>query len=320
MTIRVLAPGALTTVQDGGRDGYRHLGVGGTGALDAYSHAVANVLVGNRRDAAALEITLAGPRLRFERAARIALSGADIDAYCDGRAIPAWRPVSIQAGATLAFGACRRGARAYLAVAGGIDVPTVLGSASTDLRGGFGGVEGRALVAGDALQVVSDGATAVDALRVARWWIDPSPDLAFDTPAIVRVLPGSDTVAPAGVLFDEQWRVAAASDRQGLRLEGEMLRPANPGERISEPVAPGTLQLPPDGRPIVLLADAQTHGGYPRIGHVIRADRPRLAQLRPGDRLRFQPCDRAQALDAWRDRCHRLARIEVAISTRLQTA
>ena len=220
MTIRVLAPGALSTVQNGGREGYRHLGVGSTGALDAYSHTVANLLVGNRRDAAALEITLAGPRLRFERAARLALCGADIDAHCDGRAIPAWRPVSIEAGATLSLGACRRGVRAYLAVAGGIDVPTVLGSASTDLRGGFGGVQGRALVAGDALQVVSDGAACVQALRVARWWIDPSPDIAFDTSTIVRVLPGSDTVAPAGALFDAQWRVATASDRQGLRLEG----------------------------------------------------------------------------------------------------
>lgn len=319
MTIRVLAPGALTTVQDGGRGGYRHLGVGATGALDAYSHAVANLLVGNRRDAAALEITLAGPRLRFERTVRIALCGADIDAHCDGHAIPAWRPVSIQPGATLALGACRRGARAYLAIAGGIDVPMMLGSSSTDLRGGFGGIEGRALIAGDALQVGSDSGF-VESLQVARWWIDPSPDIAFDTPTIVRVLPGSDTVASAGALFDEQWRVAAASDRQGLRLEGEMLRPVDPGERISEPVAHGTLQLPPDGQPIVLLADAQTHGGYPRVGHVIRADWPRLAQLRPGDRLRFQPCDRAQALDAWRDRCNRLARIEVAISARLQSA
>jgi len=320
MMIRVLTSGALTTVQDGGRDGYRHLGVGGTGALDAYSHAVANLLVGNRGGAAALEITLAGPRLRFERAARIALCGADIDAQCDGVAIPAWRPVSIPAGATLALGACRRGARVYLAIAGGIAVPTVLGSSSTDLRGGFGGVEGRALVAGDALHVATDGEIPVEALQVARWWIDPSPDIAFDTPTIVRVLPGRDTVAPAGALFDPEWRVAVASDRQGVRLEGEMLRPVDPDERISEPVSPGTLQLPPDGQPIVLLADAQTHGGYPRIGHVIRADWPRLGQLRPGDRLRFEPCDRAQALDAWRDRCHRLARIELAITARLQSA
>lgn len=319
MTIRVLAPGALTTVQDGGRDGYRHLGVGGAGALDAYSHTVANLLVGNRRDAAVLEITLAGPRLRFERAARIALCGADIDAHCDGVAIRAWRPVSMQAGATLVLGACRRGARAYLAIAGGIDVMTVLGSASTDLRGGFGGIEGRALVVGDALQVATDGGFPVEGLQAARWWIDPSPDIEFDTPTSVRVLPGSDAVAPTGALFDRQWCVATASDRQGLRLEGEMLRPADPGDRISAPVAPGAVQLPPDGQPIVLLADAQTHGGYPRIGHVIRADWPRLAQLRPGDPLRFEPCDRARALDAWRDRCQRLARIELAISARLRS-
>jgi antagonist of KipI len=117
-------------------------------------------------------------------------------------------------------------------------------------------------------------------------------------------------------LFDVPWRVAAASDRQGLRLQGATLHAVDAGERISEPVAPGTVQLPPDGQPIVLLGDAQTHGGYPCIGHVIRADWPRLAQLRPGDAVRFRACDHAEACDAWRARCHRLARIELAIASR----
>jgi antagonist of KipI len=317
MTLRVLAPGALTTVQDAGREAFRHLGVGVAGALDAYSHAVANLLAGNTPDAAALEITLTGPRLRFDHAARISLCGAHIDARCDGVAIPTWRRVSVPAGATLALGACRRGARAYLAIAGGIDVPKVLGSASTDLRGRFGGNEGRALVADDILQVAPHRGASVAALDVAPWWIDPSPDVASDTPAVVRLLAGRDAVAPSGALFDVPWRVAAASDRQGLRLQGATLHAVDAGERISEPVAPGTVQLPPDGQPIVLLGDAQTHGGYPCIGHVIRADWPRLAQLRPGDAVRFRACDHAEACDAWRARCHRLARIELAIASRL---
>jgi biotin-dependent carboxylase-like uncharacterized protein len=315
VSIRVESPGLLTTVQDGGRQGCRHLGVGRSGALDPWSHAVANLLVGNPSTAPALEITIAGPRLRFERAVRIAICGADIDARVNAVPVPSWRPLAVPAGATLTLGVCRRGARAYLAVAGGLRAPQVLGSASTDLRGGFGGIEGRTLAVGDVLHV--DEGEHTETLRIARWWIDAEPDVVFDTPAVVRVQPGSDASSPADALFAHEWHAATASDRQGLRLEGAMLQATDAGERISEPVAPGTIQLPPDGHPIVLLADAQTHGGYPRIGHAIRADWPRLAQLRPGDALRFSPCSREDALRAWRGRCERLARIELAIGSRL---
>ena len=154
-------------------------------------------------------------------------------------------------------------------------------------------------------------------MRIAPWRIDPAPDLAFDRPAVLRVLAGADATTPASALFDRGWRVAPASDRQGLRLEGDTLGVADGHDRVSEPVAPGTIQLPPDGRPIVLLADAQTHGGYPRIGHVIAADRPRLAQLRPGEALRFAPCTAAQALQARREQAHRLARAAIAIASRM---
>ena len=315
MSILVQSPGLLTTVQDGGRDGCRHLGVGRAGAVDPWSHAVANLLVGNPSAAPALEVTLAGPRLRFERAARIAICGADIDARVGAVPVPSWRPLAVPAGATLALGACRRGARAYLAVAGGLRIHPVLGSASTDLRGGFGGIEGRALAVGDVLHV--DKVEHTDTLRIERWWIGAEPDVVFDAPVVVRVLPGSDAWSPPDALFAHEWHVATASDRQGLRLEGALLQVADARERISEPVAPGTIQLPPDGHPIALLADAQTHGGYPRIGNAIRADWPRLAQLRPGDVLRFSQCSREDALRAWRGRCQRLARIELAIGSRV---
>lgn len=315
MSVRVLAPGLLTTLQDGGRQGWRHLGVGGAGALDAYSHAVANLLVGNAEEAPVLEATLAGPRLAFEHATRIALCGADIDASADGISVPGWRPVDLSAGTTLALGACRAGARAVLAVAGGFTVPAVLGSASTDLRGGFGGLGGRPLVAGDTLPMAAANGTAA-AFAVAPWWIDPAPDLDFKAPVRVRVLPGRDALVPGDALFREAWRVAAASDRQGLRLEGAPLSPHARREAVSEPVAPGTIQLPPDGSPIVLLADAQTHGGYPRIGHAIRADRPRLAQLRPGDTLHFVPCTASEARRLACEQRQRLARIAHAIEHR----
>lgn len=328
MSVRVLAPGLLTTLQDSGRNGWRHLGVGSAGALDGFSHAVANRLVGNASDALVMEISLQGPRLHFDRAARIALCGADIDAETDGVSLPGWRPVSLPAGSTLALGACRRGARMYLAVAGGFVVPRVLGSASTDLRGGLGGMRGRALAAGDVLPVAvlptsvpstSDPHDdAAQEIKIAPWWIDPTPDLDFDQPAIIRVLPGRDALDPGDALFGQAWAVGAASNRQGLRLKGAALSLQKPREPVSEPVAPGTIQLPPDGGPIVLLADAQTHGGYPRIGHAIGADRPRLAQLRPGDVVRFQPCTPRQARRLACEQRQRMARIELAISTRTQ--
>ncbi len=316
MRVRVVTPGLLTTVQDLGRTGGRHMGIGCAGALDAYSHTIANLLVGNRSDAPTLEITLAGPRLHFEQAARIAICGADIDARVDNIAIPGWRPIVLPARSVLALGACRRGARAYLAVAdGGFVVADVLKSASTDLRGGFGGFQGRALIAHDELDTGPSTNDVAD-VHITPWWVDPTPELDFNAPAIIRVLPGSDGTVPQDGVFAHQWRIAKASDRQGLRLEGDPLQPADTAERVSAPVVPGAIQLPADGLPIVLLADAQTHGGYPVIGHVIRADWPRLAQLRPGDALHFQPCTQQQAKQARLDQARQLARLALAISTR----
>jgi biotin-dependent carboxylase-like uncharacterized protein len=318
VTIEVLRPGLLTTVQDLGRSGWRHLGVGCAGALDAFSHRVANRLVGNRDDAAALEVTLAGPRLRFAAAASVALCGGDFAMEVDGIPVDGWRPLRLPAGATISIGAVRRGARGYLAVAGGFAVAPVLGSASTDLRGGFGGFEGRGLRGGDVLRVAGDGASvAFNRLHAAAWWIDPAPDLEFRAPATIHMLPGRDAAMAAATAFACEWRIAAASDRQGLRLDGAAIAGAAVAVAPSEPVAPGTVQLPPDGRPIVLLADAQTHGGYPRLGHVIRADMPRLAQLRPGDRLRLVPCTVEEARRRACAQRQRLARIGHAIADRL---
>lgn len=320
MSVHVLAPGLQATVQDGGRHGYRHLGIGSAGALDAYSQAVANLLVGNAKGAPVIEAALAGPSLRFERAARIALCGATTAARVGSTAIPGWRPVDLPAGSELHIGRCTDGARITLAIAGGWSVPKVLGSASTDLRAGFGGLRGSALAEGDRLSIGRSSEPAGRALRIAPWWIDPVPDLDFTAPPVVRVLPGHDATAPPDALYAAPWRVAAASNRQGLRLGGSALAldsaAAPMSQRITEPVAPGTVQLPADGQPIVLLADAQSHGGYPRIGHAIASDLPRLAQLRPGDTVRFTPCTAADAVRLRREQAHRLARIALAIAAR----
>jgi biotin-dependent carboxylase-like uncharacterized protein len=319
MKVEVIVPGWSTTVQDAGRTSARAFGVGTGGAADRYSLEIANLLVGNPADAAVLEISLAGPTLHLHRAATIALCGSAIDAQAQGIALPGWRPIALPAGCTLVLGGCKQGARAYLAVDGGIDVPFVLGSRSTDLRGGFGGHAGRALRTGDALPLGQPRSRQVESgmdPAIASWWIDAGSDLDFFESVAVRVLPGSDATTPLGALYAQEFVVDTASNRQGLRLGGSALRLADLRERVSEPVVPGTLQLPPDGQPIVLLADAQTVGGYPRIGHVIAADLPRLAQRRPGQRLRFVPIDRVQAQRANAEQRARIGRIALAIAGR----
>jgi biotin-dependent carboxylase-like uncharacterized protein len=334
MTLEILAGGLQTTVQDLGRFGYRHLGVGVAGALDGYSARVANLLAGNPENSAVLEIALQGPRLRFQHAARVAITGADIDAQAGGIAIPGWRHVDLPAGCELVLGPCRRGARAYLAIAGGVQVNNVLGSASTDLRAGFGGLDGRCLTAGDVL-ALGDTSSILGAAdqpsgcwkpaaisaevaepTIAHWWLNPEPDLNFNHEIPIHLLSGRDAVAPATALCSNSYRVSAQSNRQGLRLQGLELKLADNRERLSEPVAPGTVQLPPDGQPIVLLAEAQTIGGYPRIGHVIAADLPRLAQLRPGDTLHFEMIDTTDAHALACAQRHRLTRMALAIEQR----
>jgi antagonist of KipI len=236
-----------------------------------------------------LELTLHGPTLQLDEPVRIALCGALVSAHFDTAqgasfALRGGRPIELPRG-TLRLGATHDGARAWLAFAGGIDVPGVLGSRSTDLRGGFGGLEGRALRAGDTLSLRAPPALQCEQPRMPVWWVDPTAE-APGTP--IRYVPASHPAAAR--LSSRAWLVSLRSNRQGLRLEGEPIAGADE-EQISAAVAPGTVQLPPDGRPIVLLADAQTVGGYPRLGHVIAADLPRLAQLRPGEALRFEPCD-----------------------------
>jgi len=306
---QVIAPGLLTTVQDRGRNGWRHLGVAHAGALDGDAARIANRLVGNGADAAVLELTLRGPTLRFDAPVRIALIGASAAARFDGERVPHGRPVELPAG-TLDIGALRGGARAWLAIDGGISIPPVLGSRSTDLRGGFGGLDGRALRAGDVLPLGGGSARHVDGPQAPAWWIDP----AHDTHLPIRYCTSAHAAASA--LARRGWTVSASSNRQGLRLQGDALPPPG-GDGVSEPVAPGTIQLPADGCPIVLLADAQTVGGYAKLGHVIAADLPRLAQCVPGQPLHFAPVDAATAHRLACAARARIARIGVMIDARL---
>jgi biotin-dependent carboxylase-like uncharacterized protein len=330
MSIEVLKPGPLSSLQDLGRTGVQRFGVIASGVMDEWSHRLANLLVGNAHDEASLEITLMGPSLLFHQDALIALVGADLSARIGEQPIPMSQAVRVPAGARLDFGRRVFGCRAYLAVHGGFAVPAVMGSRSTYLRAGFGGLQGRALRKGDHLPIAPDALGAAG--QAARPFA--TPQCAPTGPA-----PGSDALPvsehparqdrPIRLIRGQQWEHFTAdaqarlfeapfvvnlnSDRMGYRLDGPGLPPTKPLEMISEAVGFGTMQVPPDGQPIVLMADRQTTGGYPKIASVASVDLPLMAQRVPGETLRFAPIslDEAQAL--YLDREREFARIRSLI-------
>jgi antagonist of KipI len=300
-TIAVDEPGLFTTVQDLGRPGHARLGVSACGAADATALLIANRLAGNPDGAPALEMTLSGGRYRFEQEAYVAVAGADMQATLDGRPLPAWSAAAVHAGTVLACGTAAAGARAILAVRGGILVPPVLGSASTHVPSGLGGVSGRALARGDRLSIgdlaqgPAPGARHVD--PKARAALVPGiPVEAASGPraAVItlRVTAGAQVERfdePSHRLFVEsEYRVSSASDRMGLRLEGAPIPPPGGGAMLTEGVPLGAIQIPPSGQPVILFVDHQTTGGYPVIASVASADRSAVAQLRPGGRVRVE--------------------------------
>ena len=297
-TFTVLRPGLLTTVQDLGRWGYQAAGVPVAGAMDSYSLRLANGLVGNPETAAALEITLLGPALRADAPLVIAVAGAMFDLQVDDRPVPHGAPVEVAAGSVLRCLERRAGARAYLAVAGGIETPAVLGSRATHVVSRMGGLDGRALVAGDVVPVAPPGGTgAVRRATRSPWPLAQAPGARR-----LRVLLGPQdewfTVSSVDALLGGTFSVSSKSDRMGFRLEGPALTTKRPGELVSEPVAFGAIQVPSGGAPILLMADRQTAGGYPKIATVITADLPLAGQLAPGEAVRFAACTRAEARSA----------------------
>ena len=294
--LKVESGGLLTTVQDLGRVGQQRSGMTVAGAMDSFAASVSNLLLGNERGAAVLEITLLGPTLRFVAAARISLCGGDLSAMLDGKLLPLWKTVTVQAGQQLSFGRRRSGARAYLVVAGGFAVPKVLGSRAAYLRGKVGGLEGRPLRSGDVLSgFVLLTAAGERGLR-------PQDIPAYDSPAILRVLPGPHREHFSGTsqeaFFRDVYTVSPQSDRQGYRLSGPGAMRQSLEDILSEPMPLGGIQIPPDGQPILLMADRQPTGGYPLIGVVISADIPRAGQLAPGDSVSFVPVALEEAVKA----------------------
>jgi KipI family sensor histidine kinase inhibitor len=293
--ITVLRPGLFTTIQDAGRWGYQHLGVPVSGPMDPASHRLANALLGNLPDAATLEATIIGPELRFEQDATIAITGADLQPMLEGTPLVMGSVVRCAPGSVLRFGNRRAGARAYVAVDGGIGVPPVLGSRATHVMSGLGGVAGRALRAGDRVPLRDRQPSAGGTARDRRIHEGGSVRL--------RVMAGpqseyADPLALQG-LQETRFIVSPQSDRMGYRLTGSALPTRrDSGEMISDATVVGAVQVPSSGQPILLMADRQTTGGYPQIAVVITADLPLAAQLVPGDSIQFELCSRADAIAA----------------------
>jgi antagonist of KipI len=306
MALTVLEPGLLTTVQDLGRTGCQHLGVPVSGAMDRFALMAANRLVGNLPNAAGLEALWLGPALRADADYLAAAAGAGFTLEVDGRSFPLWLAVWVRRGQVLRLAAddsaTFSGCWGYLAAAGGLDVPPVLGSRSTYLRGGFGGLQGRPLQAGDVLPLgVSPGELAAGAGRSLAAAYRPG----YGERPILEVIPGPQEAAFSdsglAAFLEGEYAVSLASDRMGYRLEGPPIQHASPADILSEPVTLGAVQVPADGQPLVLLADRQTVGGYTKIATVVSADVPVLVQSAPGEGwVRFSATSVEAAQSRWR--------------------
>jgi antagonist of KipI len=318
MTAIVQRAGFLTSVQDLGRTGFRQFGVSTSGALDSFALRVANLLVGNDESVAGLEVTVGGLHLRFDEERIVAWCGGEFDVQVGSRALRAGHVAHLQAGDEMKFSRAQIGCRCWLAISGGIDVPFVLGSRSTDLRANFGGFEGRALRDGDVLALGPAPGSSPPATAISSWagphdWVSPAsrhPNLRF-----VRGVDWSRFDDVTIQLFTKhQFSVSPDSDRMGVRLDGPELKRDDKTDLISEAVAAGTIQVPPSGKPILLLGDCQTIGGYPKIAHVITVDLGVAAQLRAGDGVRFSEVSLQDAHRLLLERERDLERFRIGLS------
>ena len=331
MTAKILRAGFLTSVQDLGRIGFREFGVSLGGALDSHALRVANLLVGNDESEAGLEITLGGLRIRFDDERIVAWCGGEFDVRVGSTSLPAGHATFISAGEELILNRPKLGCRSWLTISGGIAVPIVLGSRSTDLRGNFGGMKGRALRDGDVISLgtirrspafatLRRGRQTAATEKVSSW----SAPVEWTTTAkknpVLRFIRGVDWNRFNDVtiqrLTGDSFAVSPDSDRMGARLDGPELKRNEDVDLVSEAVAPGTIQVPPSGKPIVLLGDCQTIGGYPKIAHVITLDLPIAAQLRAGDTVRFQEISLADAHRLLYERERELERFRIGLSLR----
>ena len=324
MSVGVLRAGFFTTVQDLGRVGHRADGVSLGGALDRHALRITNLLVGNEETAAGLETAIGRVRLRLNDQRVVAWCGGASDVQIAGNRLPPGRPALLEPGDELTFIAPERGARCWLAISGGIDVPVILASRSTDLRARFGGLEGRALRDGDALPlgVARPFGVLFAETRIAAWgapevWAQTGTRRAF-----LRIVRGAHwdrfESKTHDALVTDQFTVGDETDRMGARLTGPQVARSDEEELISEAVAPGTIQVPPNGQPILLLGDCQTIGGYPKLAHVITVDMPIAAQLRPGDPVHFSEVSLAEAHASLKEREREVEWFRAGVASRMR--
>jgi biotin-dependent carboxylase-like uncharacterized protein len=303
--IEIIASGPLNTVQDLGRLGYRNIGVATAGAMDTVALRVGNLLLGNAASSAGIEIQTFPFKVRFTRTVAIALTGADCNARLDGKMLLPWWACTVRAGQELELNFPKQGARGYLCVSGGVDVPLLMGSRSTSLRGNFGGLEGRTLAAGDQLASVDVPLPALpsDGIGVTP----PSAALAEHFPVdsdgtlLLRAIPGGEYhlfQADADRFWAQSWKISPQSNRTGYRLSGLAIQPETVVEMRSYGLVPGIVQVPPAGEPIIQMSDANTAGGYPKIAGVIEVDLWRLGQAPIGSKIRLVKADTRDAIRA----------------------
>jgi len=314
MGIKIIKAGLQTTVQDLGRTGYRKDGIIVSGAMDTLALQIGNLLLGNEMDEAGLECTLMGPKILFETAQLVALTGGDISPAVDGVAVKMWRPLYVKKGSVLSFGAAVRGCRTYLTVFGGFKLHEVLGSYSTYLKAGFGGYNGRALKNED---ILSFHKIYKGTEKLFNWSLDLKlyPDLDGE---MIRVLKGPEydlfTDQSLALLEEEKFQITNEADRMGYRLQGAVLQMTEAKEMLSSAVCFGTVQVTPGGSAIILMADHQTTGGYPRVLQVITADLTRLAQMKSGQQIRFKLVTLAEARAALLLRENQVKQLKQAIT------
>lgn len=317
--IEILTSGAMNSVQDLGRPGYLDQGIGRGGAMDRSALAIANLMVGNPEGAAAIEIAVFPFRIKFIEPANYAVAGAACRASLNGKTLPPWWSGQADAGDELRLDPPREGSRAYVALRGGIDLPIVLGSRATDLKSVFGGLEGRALVRGDSLATgfpvsPSDRQGEKRELSVDPYHLrDCLGGVAGGAPLTLRIMPGAEfeafTDGARDALLGQDFTVSADNNRQGMRLEGAALSLTRKLELLSHGIMPGTIQVPPSGQAVIQLAEANTCGGYPKIGHVIEPDLWKLGQAPSGATIRFERVGRDVAVAAIRDHETRMKRL-----------